>query len=41
MDKVGTVCRQFQLLGEKCGLNILYSIIECNKHLYEKAILFL
>ena len=41
MDEVGTICRQFQLLREKCDLNILYSIIECYKHSYEKAILFL
>ena len=41
MEEIGTVCCQFQILRENCDLNIQYSIIECFKHSFEKAIVYL
>ena len=41
MEEIGPVSRQFQILRENCDLNIQYSIIECYKHSFEKAIVYL
>ena len=40
MDDISTVCNQFKLLKENCHLNINYSLIECYKHSFQKAIVY-
>ena len=40
MEDISTICRQFKL-NENCHVNIGYSLIECYKHSFEKAIVYL
>ena len=41
MEDISTICCQFKLLRKNCHLKIGYSLIECYKHSFEKAVVYL